>query len=79
MKELTLNRESREKEMSIVARSGYANTTVGNLLWQHALGLIVGQNNFVDGIAAVLEGNIVAVDVGWKEDFCCLLGEVHNI
>lgn len=36
---------------------------------KHVLGLVVAQNDLVHGIAAVLERNIVAVNVRRKEDF----------
>jgi hypothetical protein len=40
---------------------------------KHVLGLVVAQNDLVHGIAAVLERNIVAVNVRWKEDFYRML------
>lgn len=39
------------------------------LLGQHVLGLLVAECDFVDGVSAVLQGNVVAVDVRRQEDF----------
>ena len=46
---------------------------------QHVLGLLVGEEDLVNGVSAVLEGNVVAVDVRREEDLCgvvssCLSG-----
>lgn len=40
------------------------------LMRQHVLGLLVGEENLVNGVSAVLEGNVVAVDVRREEDLC---------
>lgn len=41
---------------------------------EHGGGLLVGEVDLVDGVAAVLEGDVVVVDVRGEEDFCgCLL------
>jgi hypothetical protein len=61
--------------MSIVAYSGYA--TVGGLVGQHALGLVVGEDDLMHRVAAVLEGNVVAVYVRRKKDFCRALGVMY--
>jgi hypothetical protein len=39
-------------------------------LRQHVLGLFVGKEDLIDGVSAVLEGNVVAIDAGGKEDLC---------
>ena len=54
------------------------------LMRQHVLGLLVGEEDLVDGVSAVLEGNVVAVDVGREEDLCgvvssCLSGPLHDV
>ena len=39
------------------------------LLGEHGGGLLVGEVDLVDGVAAVLEGDVVVVDVRREEDF----------
>ena len=41
------------------------------LLGEHGGGLLVGEVNLVDGVSAVLEGDVVVVDVRREEDFWC--------
>lgn len=38
------------------------------LMWQHVLGLLIGEEDLVNGVSAVLEGNVVAVNVRREED-----------
>lgn len=52
-------------------------------LRQHVLELLIAERDFVDGIAAVLERDVIAVDVGWEEDLwipgeALARGEVGN-
>lgn len=45
-----------------------ANANAATLLGEHGLGLLVGEEDLVDGVAAVLEGLVVVVDVRGDED-----------
>jgi hypothetical protein len=38
-------------------------------LWQHVLDFFVADEDLVDGVSSVLQGNVIAIDVGRKEDF----------
>ena len=40
------------------------------LLWEQIPGLFVAEEDCVNRVSAVLERNVVAVDVGGKEDLC---------
>ena len=53
--------------MTVVCRSRR------ELLGEHGGGLLVGEVNLMDGVAAVLEGDIVVVDVRGEEDLWELL------
>ena len=48
------------------------------LLWQHILELFVAERDLMDWIPAVLERDVVAVDVGWEKDLWTGLIEVHT-
>lgn len=37
---------------------------------EHVLELFFGEEDLVNGLTAVFEGHVVAVDVGGEEDFC---------
>lgn len=41
------------------------------LLGEHGGGLLVGEVDLVDGVSAVLEGDVVVVDVRREKDFWC--------
>lgn len=39
------------------------------LLRQHALGLLLAEDDVVNGVSLVLEGDVVAIKIGGDEDF----------
>jgi hypothetical protein len=41
-------------------------------LRQEALGLLIAEQDLVDGVSSVLERDVLAVDVGREKDFCTL-------
>lgn len=53
-------------------------TVVEELLRQHVSQLLIGEADLVNGLSSVLEGNVVAVEVGREKYFCWLYSAVSG-
>lgn len=64
---------SREKGMSKCRPEYLANNKCQGvlvLLRKHVSGLLVAEGDLVNGVSAVLERGVLAVDIGGEEDLC---------